>query len=118
VATLIALVDGGWTTALLMLAGILVVQQIEGNVLYPWLFGRAASIHPFVILLTISAGTLTAGLVGAIIAVPILAFAYTFVQGLKAELGPDDEEERPITAQIPIMARKGRDAVRTAMSKT
>jgi predicted PurR-regulated permease PerM len=46
VATLIALVDGGWTTAAFMLAGVLLVQQIEGNVLYPWLFGKAVSIHP------------------------------------------------------------------------
>src|SRR5690554_2755916 len=78
IAALVALVDGGWTTALLMLAAVLIVQQIEGNVLYPWLFGRAASIHPLAVLLTISAGTLTMGLVGAIIAIPILATLYAF----------------------------------------
>jgi predicted PurR-regulated permease PerM len=119
VAVLIALVDGGWTTALLMLAGILIVQQIEGNVLYPWLFGKAASIHPFVILITISAGTLTAGLVGAVIAVPILAFAYTFATGLRSEYTPDDDEEDPpITSQIPVLARKGATALHNVMHKT
>ncbi|PKQ25845.1 MAG: AI-2E family transporter [Actinobacteria bacterium HGW-Actinobacteria-4] len=120
VATLIALVDGGWTTAALMLAGILVVQQIEGNVLYPWLFGKAAQIHPFVILMTISAGTLTAGLVGAVIAVPILAFLYTFIRGLRGEYTRADEVEdaTPITSKIPIVAKRGRDAIAHAISKT
>jgi predicted PurR-regulated permease PerM len=114
VAVLIALVDGGPTTAALMLVGVLVVQQLEGNVLYPWLFGKAASIHPFVILLTISAGTLTAGLVGAVIAIPILAFIYTFFVNLK-DSAEEEEEDKPITAQIPVMARRGREAIRDAM---
>ncbi len=82
VAVLIALVDGGWTMALLMLAGVLVVQQVESNVLYPWLFGKASALHPFAILVTISAGTLTLGIVGAVIAVPILAFVVSAVKSL------------------------------------
>lgn len=117
VAVLIALVDGGWTTALLMLAGIVVVQQIEGNVLYPWLFGKASSIHPFAILLTISAGTLTAGLVGAVIAVPILAFSYTFAKSLKAQ-AVEEEEDVPITSQIPILAKKSTNAIKAALTRT
>lgn len=117
VAVLIALVDGGLTTAAFMLAGVLVVQQVEGNVLYPWLFGKAASIHPFAILVTISAGTLTAGLVGAVIAVPILAFLYTFAVNLK-DPEAEADEDKPITEQIPVMARKSRDAIRGAMHRS
>ncbi|MFV0633813.1 AI-2E family transporter [Demequina sp.] len=121
IATLVALVDGGLTSALWMLAAVLLVQQLEGNVLYPWLFGKAASIHPLVILLTVSAGTLMLGLVGAVIAVPILATGYAFIRGLREEYRPGDEEDPPITSQVPVIAERSREAIRRArqrMSRT
>ncbi|GIG53637.1 AI-2E family transporter [Demequina activiva] len=117
IAALVALVDGGWTTALWMIAIVLVVQQIEGNVLYPWLFGKAASIHPLAVLLTISAGTLTLGLVGAVIAVPIVATLYAFKRGLRPEFQPGDDERAPITSQVPVMAERSREAIRRARSR-
>lgn len=114
IAALVALVDGGWTTALLMLAAVLIVQQIEGNVLYPWLFGRAASIHPLAVLLTISAGTLTMGLIGAVIAVPILATLYAFKRGLRVGPSIEEAERPPISTQVPVLAERSRDAFRRA----
>ncbi|WP_062078018.1 AI-2E family transporter [Demequina globuliformis] len=117
IASLVALVDGGWTTALLMLGAVLLVQQLEGNVLYPWLFGKALSLHPLVVLLTITAGTITLGLVGAIIAVPIVSFVYAFGRGLSKTYAPDEEEVPPITSQVPVFAERSRDAVRRARSK-
>ncbi|WP_061961682.1 AI-2E family transporter [Demequina flava] len=117
IASLVALVDGGWTTALLMLGAVLLVQQLEGNVLYPWLFGKALSLHPLVVLLTITAGTLTLGLVGAIIAVPIVSFIYAFTRGLSATYKPDEESVPPITSQVPVFAERSRDAVRRAREK-
>ncbi|MDE0573787.1 AI-2E family transporter [Demequina sp. B12] len=121
IASLVALVDGGWTTALIMLGIVLLVQQLEGNVLYPWLFGKALSLHPLVVLLTISAGTLTLGLVGAIIAVPIVSFIYAFGRALSASYKPDEEEVPPITSQVPVFAERSREAVRrarTAITRT
>ena len=92
IAVLVALVDGGWTTALIMAIIVLAVQQIEGNVLYPWLFGRATAIHPVAIILTISAGTVYAGIVGALLAVPLLAFVKSFTEGLRrAGVGPTSQ---------------------------
>lgn len=114
IAALVALVDGGWTTALLMLAAVLLVQQIEGNVLYPWLFGRAASIHPLAVLLTISAGTLTMGLIGAVIAVPVLATLFAFNRGLKVGPSIEEAERPPISTQVPVLAAKSKDAFRRA----
>src|SRR5690606_39027579 len=67
IAVLVALVDGGWTKALIMLGIVIVVQQLEGSILYPLMSGKAASLHPIVILLSVSAGTLLAGCVGAVI---------------------------------------------------
>ncbi len=116
-AVLVALVDGGWVTALIMLVIVLAVQQIEGNVLYPWLFGKAASVHPMAILLAVSSGTLLAGLAGAVIAVPILAFSVAAGRGLHREYLATKEDEHPITSQIPILAEKSMSAIRNATSR-
>ena len=117
IAVLVALVDGGWVTALLMLIIVLVVQQLEGNILYPWLFGKAASVHPMAILLAVATGTLLAGLAGAVIAVPILAFSVAFARGLHKEFVLSREDEHPITGQIPLIAEKSIDAFRRAKTR-
>jgi predicted PurR-regulated permease PerM len=82
VAVLVALVAVGWVQALIMLAGIIVVMQVEGHILQPFLLGRAVHLHPLAVLLAIAIGIVVAGIVGALVAVPILAFVKTFVQEL------------------------------------
>jgi len=95
IAVLVALVDGGWQSALIMLGIVILVQQIEGTLLYPLMFGKAASLHPMVILIGVSAGTLLAGFVGAVIAVPLISFATTFITKLRdpEALAPGEEPE-------------------------
>lgn len=73
VAVLLALVNNGFSSALIMLLVVLAVQQIEGNVLHPWLMASAVSLHPAAVLLSVTAGGMIAGIPGAIFAVPILA---------------------------------------------
>lgn len=70
-AVLVALVNGGLTDALLALLVVVGVQQAEGNVLEPLVLGRAVPLHPVVILLAITCGSVLAGVVGAFLAVPI-----------------------------------------------
>jgi len=82
VAVLVALVAVGWVQALIMLAGIIVVMQVEGHILQPFLLGRAVHLHPLAVLLAIAMGIVIAGIVGALVAVPILAFVKTFIQEL------------------------------------
>lgn len=77
-AVLVALVSGGLGPAALTLVAVLVVQQVEGNVLYPLLVGRSLHVHPVAILLALSAGTVLAGVVGALFAVPIAALGAVF----------------------------------------
>ncbi|MHB1064893.1 MAG: AI-2E family transporter [Georgenia sp.] len=77
VAVLVALVDQGLGTAVIMLIIVLAVQQIEGNLLQPWLQGNALSLHPIAILLAVTAGTGIAGILGALLAVPIVAVINT-----------------------------------------
>jgi predicted PurR-regulated permease PerM len=77
VAVLVALVDQGPVPALIMLAIVLAVQQLEGNVLQPWLQGNALALHPIAILLAVTAGTGLAGVLGALFAVPLVAVVNT-----------------------------------------
>ncbi|WP_324650705.1 AI-2E family transporter [Georgenia sp. H159] len=79
VAVLVAVVDQDVQTALIMLGIVLLVQQIEGNLLQPWLMGNAVSLHPVAVLLAVTAGTGVAGILGALLAVPIAAVINTVV---------------------------------------
>lgn len=95
VAVLVALVAHGPVVALIMVGVVLLVQQIEGHVLQPLLMGHAVSLHPVAVLLAVAAGSLAAGIVGALFAVPIVAVINTVVLYLHGHdkfpgLGDDD----------------------------
>lgn len=96
VAVLVALVDQGPVVALLMFAGVLLVQQIESNVLQPFLMGRFVSVHPLGVIVAIAAGVIVAGIAGALIAVPLAATLNAVVQHLAqhTEVGEDAEDAR------------------------
>ncbi|WP_446212451.1 AI-2E family transporter [Micromonospora sp. IBSANI012] len=79
VAVLVALAAKGPTTALLVLLAVIAVQQIEGNLLEPLIMKRQVQLHPAVILVVVTAGTLIAGVAGAFVSVPIAAVAYRVV---------------------------------------
>jgi predicted PurR-regulated permease PerM len=91
VAILVALVDQGPVTALIMLAIVIGVQQLEGHVLQPFLMGRWVSVHPLAVILAIGAGVLTAGVAGALVAVPLAAAANAVVQHLAGYSEPGDD---------------------------
>lgn len=73
VAVLVALVAQGPVVAMFMLIAVVVVQQIESHVLQPFLMGRFVSVHPLAIILAIAGGIAVAGVVGALVAVPLAA---------------------------------------------
>ncbi|REE97753.1 AI-2E family transporter [Thermomonospora umbrina] len=83
VAVLVALVGNGVTDALLALAVVIGVQQLEGHLLQPLIMGRALRLHPAVILVTVMAGTLLGGVAGAVVAVPIVAIAYRVTRSIQ-----------------------------------
>lgn len=72
-AVIIALVTNGVTNALLVLVLILAVQQIEGNVLSPFLQSKAMNLHAAVVLLSVTVGSTMFGIIGAFLAVPVAA---------------------------------------------
>jgi predicted PurR-regulated permease PerM len=82
VAVLVALVDQGPVVALIMLGGVIAVQQLEAHVLQPFLLGRLVSLHPLGVIVAIAAGVLVAGIAGALVAVPLVAALNAVVQHL------------------------------------
>ncbi|AGZ41719.1 AI-2E family transporter [Actinoplanes friuliensis] len=82
VAILVALVANGPVTALIVLAVVIAVQQLEGHVLQPLIMGRAVALHPLAVILAIAAGIVVAGIVGGLIAVPLLAVLNTAIRYL------------------------------------
>lgn len=83
-ACVVALVTNGVFTALMVLVVVLAVQQIEGHVLQPFILGRAVRVHPLAVVLAVAAGGLTAGIGGAVVAVPLVAVLNTVVGYLRA----------------------------------
>jgi predicted PurR-regulated permease PerM len=100
IAVLIALVAKGPVTALILLGVVLLVQQVEGHILQPLLLGRAVKVHPLAIVFGIATGTLLAGIIGALLAVPIVAVIATvsgYLSKGETELVPTEppDEQTP-----------------------
>jgi predicted PurR-regulated permease PerM len=109
IACAVVLVAEGWVSALIMLGIVLLVQQAESHILQPFLMGHAVSLHPVAVVLVVAAGSLVAGIIGALFAVPLAAVLNTVIQYLHGhdkfpELGTDDHVpllRRPTRADLP-----------------
>lgn len=77
IAALVALISEGPIAALIVVGAIVAIQQIEGDLLYPNVVGRTIKLHPVAILLILTAGTVVAGILGALLAIPVAAGAWT-----------------------------------------
>ena len=98
VAVLIALADGGLVIALAVLVLNIVVQQAEGNLLEPLIVGRATQLHPLAILAALTAGAVSLGILGALLAVPALACVvrvtgYVLEKDIERNISPDPSDE-------------------------
>ena len=98
VAVLVALVSHGPIVALLMLGGVILVQQLEAHVLQPFLTGKFVSLHPLGVIVAIGMGVLVGGVAGALMAVPIAAALNAVVQYLAGYTAVGDD---PTTAGSP-----------------
>ncbi|MET8348271.1 AI-2E family transporter [Streptomyces microflavus] len=100
VAVLIALVSNGLTDALIVLAIIIAVQQLEGNVFQPMIQSRGLGLHAAVVLLAVTLGGSLAGVVGSLLAVPAAALIAVIWNYLREQLsdpleGPEQQEPEP-----------------------
>lgn len=91
-AALIALVANGPLVALIVVIVIIAVNQLEGNFLQPVVMGRTLSIHALVILLALTAGTILAGIIGAILSVPLAAVGWAVIKVWIGEDTGDPQE--------------------------
>ena len=93
-AALVALVgtENGPFVALIVIAIAIGVNQLEGNFLQPVVMGQSLKLHPLVILVALTAGTIVAGIIGAVLAVPIAAVSWAIIKAWKA----------PQPAQVPV----------------
>ena len=85
-AALVALVTNGVTAAVIVVVLVLVVQQLEGNVLQPILVGRTLDLHPAVVILAVTAGGTLAGIVGAFLAVPVVAVVAVAIRYFRQQI--------------------------------
>ena len=115
-AVVVALLAKGFVYALITFGLIIAVQQLEAHVLQPLVMGRAVSIHPLAIVLAISAGAVLAGIVGALLSVPVLAFLNSAIRVLAAPdpgveaAGLESREDRVVMKARPDTVPPERDA--------
>ena len=79
-AALVALVANGPVVALIVVLIVVVVNQLEGNFLQPVVMAQSLKLHPLVILVALTAGTILGGITGAVLAVPIAAVGWAIVK--------------------------------------
>ncbi len=108
VAVFVALVTKGMITALITLGIIVAVMQLEGHVLQPLLLGRAVRVHPLGVVLSITAGIVLAGIVGGLLAMPVVAMLNTAIRSLLAD-DPDDVGTEPFEGSKGVVADEPAD---------
>lgn len=98
-ATLVALVANGPIVALIVLAAVILVNQLEGNFLQPVVMAQTLNLHALVILMALTAGTVLAGIVGAVLAVPLVAVAWSVIKVWTGREEPEAKDPVDVAAQ-------------------
>ena len=79
-AALVGLVANGWVVALIVVIIVIAVNQLEGNFLQPVVMAQSLKLHPLVILVALTAGTILGGITGAVLSVPIAAVGWSIIK--------------------------------------
>ncbi|MEV5358359.1 AI-2E family transporter [Streptomyces sp. NPDC052693] len=99
VAAVVALASKGPLIALVVVALIVVIGQIEGHVLHPLVMSWAVRLHPVVVALAVVGGAVAAGVIGAVVAVPLVAVVWSVCQALResgtSHTGPPAADSPP-----------------------
>ncbi|MFE4696796.1 AI-2E family transporter [Streptomyces sp. NPDC056738] len=95
VATVVALASKGPVVAIIVLALIVVIGQIEGHVLHPLVMSWAVRLHPVVVALSVIAGSILAGVTGAVVAVPMVSVAWSVITELRSRPEPEPPGRPP-----------------------
>ncbi len=101
IAAVVALAADGFVTALIVTVGIALIGQFEGHILQPLIMGAQVSLHPVVVALAVTGGTLLAGILGAVVSVPLVAVAWAVFSKLRHK-DPPMEDEIPTAKEIAL----------------
>ncbi|QDB79973.1 AI-2E family transporter [Georgenia wutianyii] len=111
VAAVVALADRGFAVAIAVVVLVVLVQEVEAHILTPVIQGRVVSLHPLLVLLSVTAGTVLLGILGAFLAVPVAAVLARLVDNLRGRPAPTRRSRRrrgpPAAATGPAEARSG-----------
>ncbi|QRV01603.1 AI-2E family transporter [Arcanobacterium phocisimile] len=83
VAMFVGLASDGLTMFIIVGIGIAAIGQIEGHLLQPLIMGKKVSVHPVVVAVGVAAGGFSAGLIGAVIAIPLIAIVWSVYKTLR-----------------------------------
>jgi predicted PurR-regulated permease PerM len=98
IAALIALAANGPWSFVAVIVLITIIGQIEGNVLQPLIMSKQVSLHPLVVILSVTMGSVVAGIIGAIVAVPVVAVIWVIIRYLTGR-DPDNPREPPFSGE-------------------
>ena len=99
VAMVVALASGGFVTMIVVGVGVAGIGQIEGHILQPLIMGRQVSLHPVVVIIGVALGTYAAGLLGAIVAVPLISVLWSVYSELHTK-------DAPVTGELPAYSSR------------
>lgn len=105
-AALVALVSNGWVDALIVIAAVTAIQQLEGDLLYPVIVGRTVELHPVVVLVSVGAGAILGGIIGAFLAVPVAALVATVIPIVRREVALAHALDPPAPPDTPDEAKR------------
>ncbi|MEU3573399.1 AI-2E family transporter [Kitasatospora sp. NPDC036755] len=99
IAAVVALAARGPVIALLVLALIVIIGQIEGHLLHPLVLGWSVRIHPVAIAVAVAGGTVLAGILGAVVAVPVVSVGWAVIGELRGGGRPRGSGPEPPAAR-------------------
>jgi predicted PurR-regulated permease PerM len=105
IAVLVGLVTGGVGTAVIVAIVAFVVQQLDNDLLAPLIYGKALSLHPVSVLLSVVAGGALFGFAGTVLAVPVVAVIVNVAKELRAT--PPTPEVAAAGVAAPVVADSG-----------
>lgn len=94
IAMMVALASDGFVTMVVVCLGVAGIGQIEGHILQPLIMGRQVSLHPVVVIIGVAVGTYSAGLLGAIVAVPLISVLWSVYSELHVK-------DAPVVGELP-----------------
>ncbi|MBD7981819.1 AI-2E family transporter [Oerskovia sp. Sa2CUA9] len=104
IAMVVALAANGVVNAALVGIFIALIGQFEGHILQPLVMGKQVSLHPVVVALAVTSGTFIAGILGAVVSVPLVAVAWAVFSKLRRK-DPPMEDEIPTAKEIALSGR-------------